>query len=144
MSLEAAIDPTLPTAIILFDGVCNLCESSVQMVLKKDKKAYFHFASLQGKTGQSLLQVYGLQGNDLKSFVLIENGVAYTRSTAALRVTRHLSGSLKWLHPLIILPTWLRNGVYDLIAANRYRWFGKKNECWLPRPEWKNRFLDQS
>lgn len=144
MSSNIATDPALPPAIILFDGVCNLCESSVQMVLKRDTEAYFHFASLQGKTGQTLLQAYGLQGNDLKSFVLIENGKAYTRSTAALRVTRHLSGPLRWLYPFIWLPAWLRNGVYDLIAANRYRWFGKKNECWLPRPEWKKRFVDQA
>ena len=129
-------------AIILFDGVCNLCERSVQTVLRHDPTGYFHFASLQGAAGQQLLQQYGLHGNDMKSFVLIENGKAYTRSTAALRVCRNLTGPLRWLYPFIFLPAFLRNRVYDLIAANRYRWFGRKTECWLPRPEWKARFLD--
>jgi predicted DCC family thiol-disulfide oxidoreductase YuxK len=132
----------LPTAIILFDGVCNLCESSVQMVLKNDPEGYFHFASLQGPVGQQLLQQYQLQGNDMKSFVLIEDGKAYTRSTAALRVTRKMKMPWRLLSPLIILPAFIRNAVYDFIAANRYRWFGEKTECWMPRPEWKKRFLD--
>lgn len=132
----------LPKAIILFDGVCNLCERSVQTVLKNDPKGYFHFASLQGPNGQALLKQYGLQGNDMKSFVLIEDGKAYTRSTAALRVTRKLNGPLRLLYPFTILPAFIRNWVYDYIAANRYRWFGEKQECWMPRPEWKKRFLD--
>jgi predicted DCC family thiol-disulfide oxidoreductase YuxK len=129
-------------AIILFDGVCNLCERSVQTVLQHDRNGYFHFASLQSEAGKQLLQQFGLPENELKSFVLIEDGKAYTRSTAALRVAGKLSGAWKLLYPFIVLPAFVRNPVYDLIAANRYRWFGKKEACWLPRPEWKERFLE--
>lgn len=132
----------MPAAIILFDGVCNLCERSVQTVLKYDRQGYFHFASLQSDAGRKLLQQFGLPADELKSFVLIENGKAFTRSTAALRVAGKLGGPWKLLYPFIVLPAFLRNAVYDLIAANRYRWFGKKEACWLPKPEWTSRFLD--
>jgi predicted DCC family thiol-disulfide oxidoreductase YuxK len=132
---------TLPGAIILFDGVCNLCERSVQTVLKNDRAAYFRFASLQSEAGQQLLQQYGLPQQELNSFVLIENGKAYTRSTAALRVARKMNGAWKLLYPFIFLPPFLRHAVYDFIARNRYRWFGQKQECWLPKPEWAGRFL---
>jgi predicted DCC family thiol-disulfide oxidoreductase YuxK len=128
-------------AIILFDGVCNLCSSSVQQVLKYDKAGYFHFASLQGETGQRLLQQHQLPLNAFNSFVLIENGIAFTRSTAALKVAKKLSGLYKILYPLIIVPRFIRDAMYDLVARNRYKWFGKKEACWLPKPEWKNRFL---
>lgn len=128
-------------AIILFDGVCNLCSSSVQQVLTHDAAGYFQFASLQGAAGQQLLQQHGLPLTDFNSFVLIEDGEVYTRSTAALRAARHLRG-YKWLYPLIVVPRFLRDAVYNLVARNRYRWFGHKNECWLPRPEWRSRFLD--
>jgi predicted DCC family thiol-disulfide oxidoreductase YuxK len=130
-----------PRAIILFDGVCNLCERSVQIVLANDAAGYFHFASLQSPVGQALLQQYGLVAETLKTFVLIEDGRAYTRSTAALRVARNLKG-WRWLYPFMVVPRFIRDAVYNLIARNRYQWFGQKTSCWLPRPEWKHRFLD--
>lgn len=129
-------------SIILFDGVCNLCSSSVQRVLKNDKDGHFLFASLQSSVGQQILQQYHLPVNHLQSFVLIENGTAYTRSTAALKVARKLQGGYKWLYPLIVIPIFIRDAVYNFIARNRYKWFGKRASCWLPKPEWKSRFLD--
>lgn len=128
--------------IILFDGVCNLCNKSVQFVLKKDKKKQFLFASLQGTTGQSLLEQYQLPRDQLTSFVLIENGKAYTRSAAALRVAKLLGGGWSLLYGFMITPPFVRDGVYNWIARNRYKWFGKMDSCWVPTPELKARFLE--
>ena len=140
--MPAEINSHEDHAIILFDGVCNLCSSSVQQVLKHDPEGYFHFASLQGEAGQALLKQYQLPLNELNSFVLIENGNAFTRSTAALKVARKLGGIYQLLTPFILVPYPIRDAVYNLIARNRYKWFGKKEACWLPKPEWKKRFLD--
>jgi predicted DCC family thiol-disulfide oxidoreductase YuxK len=140
--MPTATTPHEDHAIILFDGVCNLCSSSVQQVLKHDHAGYFHFASLQGEAGQALLKQYQLPQNELNSFVLVENGKAFTRSTAALKVARKLGGLYTLLTPFILVPYPIRDAVYNLIARNRYKWFGKKEACWLPKPEWKKRFLD--
>jgi predicted DCC family thiol-disulfide oxidoreductase YuxK len=128
--------------IILFDGVCNLCNKSVQFIIKRDKKGLFRLASLQGNAGQALLQQYNLPNDTLYSFVLIENGKVYTRSTAALRVLRKLGGGWKLLYGLVILPPFIRNAIYNWIARNRYKWYGKREECMVPTPELKSRFLD--
>ena len=128
--------------IILFDGVCNLCSASVQFVLKHDRKKQFRFASLQSEMGQRLSEKYQLPTSDQYSFVLIEGEKAFTRSTAALRVAWELDKGWSLFYGFIIVPPVIRNAVYNLIARNRYRWFGKKTECWLPTPEWKDRFLD--
>ncbi|HMR91998.1 MAG TPA: thiol-disulfide oxidoreductase DCC family protein [Chitinophagaceae bacterium] len=128
--------------VILFDGVCNLCNSSVQFVIRRDKKGSFRFASLQGRSGQQYLQQYHLPVDDFNSFVLIENNRAYTRSTAALRVARRLGGGWKLLYGFIVIPRFIRDAVYNLVAKNRYRWFGKKEACMIPSPELKARFLD--
>lgn len=127
--------------IVLFDGVCNLCQRSVQFILRRDRRGRFRFTSLQGPIGQGYLQRSGLPADQLNSFVLVENGKAYTRSSGALRVLRHLGGAWSLLYILWIVPKGLRDLVYDWVARNRYRWFGKKEECWLPKPEWNNRFL---
>ena len=127
--------------VILFDGVCNLCNSSVQFVLKHDKKAVYKFASLQSEAGQELLTTYGLSTNEFKSFVLIEDDKIYLRSTAALRVTRDLSGILPLLYLGIIIPSFFRDSVYNYISQHRYKWFGKREECWLPTKELRDRFL---
>ncbi|WHY88761.1 thiol-disulfide oxidoreductase DCC family protein [Neobacillus novalis] len=127
--------------IILFDGVCNLCNSSVQFILKRDPNSTFKFASLQGETGQALLKKYGLN-TDSNSFVFIENEKIHLKSTAALRVCRKLTGAWRLLAALLIIPGFIRDPFYGIIAKNRYRWFGKKDSCMLPKPEWKNRFLD--
>ncbi|WP_155925813.1 thiol-disulfide oxidoreductase DCC family protein [Bacillus sp. UNC438CL73TsuS30] len=127
--------------IVLFDGVCNLCNHSVQFIIKRDVSRKFKFASLQGETGNRIITKYGL-APDLNSFVLIENDKVYMKSTAALRVCRELKGAWKLFAILMIIPTNSRDYIYDIIAKNRYTWFGKKNSCMLPSPELKKRFLD--
>ncbi len=128
--------------IVLFDGVCNLCNSSVQFIIKRDRKRKFRFASLQGKTGQSLLQQFNLPVNDLNSFILIEDNKAFRQSTAALRVAKDLSGGWKLLYGFIIVPKFIRDAVYNWIARNRYKWYGKREECMVPTAELRERFLD--
>lgn len=128
--------------IILFDGICNLCNNAVQFVLKHDKKKLFRFASLQSDFGKSILIKYGLPTDNFNSFVLILNGKAYTKSTAALSVAKMLSGPIKLLYGFIVVPAFIRNGVYNVIANNRYKWFGKKESCMLPSPDVAARFLN--
>lgn len=118
--------------VILFDGVCNLCNSSVQYIIKHDKKKLFTFASLQSESGQKLLNEYQLPKTNFNSFVLIENGKAFTRSDAALLVAKKLSGSARLLYGLKIVPSFIRDIVYNLIAKNRYKWFGKKTVACYP------------
>jgi predicted DCC family thiol-disulfide oxidoreductase YuxK len=127
--------------IILFDGVCNLCNRSVQTVIKHDPGGKFLFASLQSAEGQKILQQYQLPYNGFNSFVLIQNGKAYTKSTGALKVAGQINGWWKLLYGFIILPKFIRDAGYSWIANNRYQWFGKKEECMIPTPELKNRFL---
>ena len=127
--------------IILFDGVCNLCNSAVRFVIKHDKKNVFRFASLQSGAGQKFLDQYNLPVNELNSFILIENNKAYSRSTAALRVAKKLNGIVSWLYGFIIIPKIFRDSIYNWIAGNRYKWFGKKEECMIPTAELKARFL---
>lgn len=128
--------------IILFDGVCNLCNSSVQYVIKHDPNELFRFASLQGNTGQQLLKQYGLSTNDMNSFILVRDNKAYTRSAAALNVAKQLTGFAKLLYGFIIVPPFIRDAVYDLIARNRYKWFGKKDSCMIPTAALRSRFLN--
>jgi predicted DCC family thiol-disulfide oxidoreductase YuxK len=128
--------------IVLFDGVCNLCNQIVQFVIKKDKKKQFLFASLQGKTGQEVLKKFNLSSNDFNSFIMVEGDKIYTRSTAALRMMKKLSGGWKLFYGLIVFPRFIRDTVYNWIARNRYKWYGKKDECMIPTPELRERFLD--
>jgi predicted DCC family thiol-disulfide oxidoreductase YuxK len=128
--------------LILFDGVCNLCNGAVQFVLRHDKNKLFSFAALQSETGKTLLLKYSLPKNDLSSFLLIENNKLYARSTAAIRVAKKLNGLWPVLYICIIIPPFIRDGVYNFIARNRYKWFGKKEECMIPTPELKARFLN--
>lgn len=128
--------------IVLFDGVCNLCSSSVQFILKKDKKDQFLFGSLQGEAGQQYLKQFNLPADAFNSFMLVESETLYTRSTAALRMLKYLGGGWSLLYGLIIIPKFIRDGVYNLIAKNRYKWFGKKDACWIPTPALKAKFLD--
>ena len=129
-------------AVILFDGVCNLCNASVQFVIRHDATDYFRFASLQGDTGQKLIQLYGLNAGDMNSFVLIENNQAFIRSTAALKVAGKLKMPVKLLYGFIIVPAFIRDGVYRFISKNRYSWFGKKESCMIPTASVKEKFLD--
>ena len=127
--------------VILFDGVCNLCSGSVQFILKRDKEKKFLFASLQSVYGQALLKQLHLPTDTFNSFILYDGGEIFTRSTAALKMFSQLKG-WGWVKIFWIVPKFIRDAVYNLIAKNRYKWFGKKDECWLPTPELKERFLD--
>jgi len=127
--------------VILFDGVCNLCTGSVQFILKRDKEKKFLFASLQSDYGQKLLTQFALPTNSFNSFILYQDEKIYTRSTAALKMFQQLRG-WQWVKSFWVVPKFIRDAVYNLIANNRYKWFGKKNECWLPTPELKARFLE--
>lgn len=129
------------TAIILFDGVCNLCNNSVQFIIKRDTKYMFSFASLQSDAGQRLLQQHDIPKNT-DSFILIENGKVYDRSTAALRICKHLKGFWKLCYLFIVIPKPIRDCMYQFIAKNRYKWFGTKTACMLPTPDLRKRFLD--
>jgi predicted DCC family thiol-disulfide oxidoreductase YuxK len=133
---------TIQHPVILFDGVCNLCSGAVQFIIKRDKKNLFKFASLQSAFGQDVLNKYNLPTHELSSFILLENDGIYTRSTGALKVAKQLSGGWPLLYAFIIVPRFIRDGVYNYVAKNRYRWFGKKQECWLPTPTLKNKFLN--
>ena len=133
--------PPNANPIIFFDGVCNLCNRSVQFVIKRDKEGRFRYASLQSATGQQALKEFKLPQDHFNSFILYEDGKIYTRSDAALRVFSHVKG-WRWTGAFKIIPRFIRDAVYNLIARNRYKWFGKREECMLPRPEWKDRFLE--
>ena len=128
--------------IILFDGVCNLCNAAVQFVIKNDRKKIFKFAPLQSEIGKSIVAQSAINTVDTDSFVLYSNGHYYTQSTAALMVLKTLGGAWKVLYAFIVVPSFLRNAVYKFVAANRYRIFGRKDECLLPTPELQARFLN--
>ena len=130
------------TALLLFDGVCNFCNGSVQYILERDRREAFCFASLQSPLGQKITAAMGIPPQTMDTFVMLENGRAYTRSTAALRVLRRLGGWRALFYGLILFPRPLRDAVYSLIARNRYRWFGKRDSCMMPTPELRRRFLD--
>lgn len=127
--------------ILLFDGVCNLCNSSVQFIIRNDPERKFLFASLQSDKGQEILKELGLNTEVFNSLVLIENGKHYTQSTGALKVARHLNGLWKYLYIFIIIPSPIRDLLYNFVAHNRYRFFGKKDQCMLPNPDLKSRFI---
>jgi len=126
-------------AVILFDGVCNLCNTSVDFIIRKDKKEYFKFGALQQSA--ELLKKYNISPEYINSLVLIEKGQVYYKSNAALRIARRLDGPLPILYPFILLPTLVRDPIYNWIANNRYRWFGKGDSCRLPTPEEAKRFI---
>ena len=128
--------------VIFFDGVCNLCNASVSFIIKRDRKKLFHFSSLQSSYAKNMLAPSFTQEGELQSLVMLKDGHTLTRSTAALTIARHLSGLWPALYAFIILPRFLRDPIYDLIARNRYRLFGKKNECMIPAPGVKDQFIN--
>jgi predicted DCC family thiol-disulfide oxidoreductase YuxK len=128
-------------SVILFDGVCNLCNSSIDFVIKRDKADRFLLGALQSEEGKKLLAGLNANPNYLDSLVLIEDNKIYYRSTAALKIARKLSGGWPLLYGLIVLPSAIRDGVYDWIGKNRYRWFGEKSTCRLPTATEKAKFL---
>lgn len=127
--------------VVLFDGVCNMCNSSVQFCLKHDKSKSLKFASLQSEIGQQLQKEYGIETEQLSSVVFIENGTAYQESTAVLHIMKYFGFPWKLMRAFIIVPPFIRNGVYQFIGKNRYKWFGKQETCMLPTPEQAARLL---
>ena len=129
-------------SIILFDGVCNLCNNSVQFIIKRDKKQRFLFSSLQSDAAQDILLQFQLKNSDFDSIIFIENGKVYQKSTAILKISKYLSGIWKLSYGFIIIPKFIRDTVYTFIAKNRYKWFGKRDVCMIPSKGLKLRFLD--
>jgi predicted DCC family thiol-disulfide oxidoreductase YuxK len=127
--------------ILLFDGYCNLCHSSVQFVLKHEKNNDLYFTSLQSPIGEEILKHYSINPNEIDSLVLIEKNKAYIKSSAALRVSKYLKGFYPICFGLLIIPSFIRNWVYDYVAKNRYKWFGKMDNCLVPDENLSKRFL---
>jgi len=128
--------------IVVFDGECNFCSSIVAFVIKRDKRGVFRFAPFQSEAGKTLLEKHGIREGYFDSFILIEDGKLYIRSEAALRLWRRLGGLWSLTYAFIAVPAFIRDAVYDFVARNRYKWFGKKDECMIPGPEVRERFLD--
>ena len=127
--------------IILFDGICNFCDSAVNFLIRHDKKSRIRFAALQSQPGQHLLKQHNLSTTSFDTFVLLDKGKTYTRSTAALRVCRYLPGGWPLFYGFIIVPAFIRDVLYNLVAQNRYKWFGKKETCMIPDASVRQRFL---
>lgn len=129
-------------AILLFDGVCNLCNGAVNFLIKADPDAYFRLGTLQSAAARPYLQAFGVDPGAMNTVVLIENGRLYTRSTAVLRVLRRLEAPWLLLWAFILVPRPLRDWVYEHVAATRYQWFGRRDECRMPTPDERARFLE--
>lgn len=128
--------------VVLFDGVCNLCSGAVQFIIKRDPSAHFKFASLQSDFGQHQLKRFNLDTGVLHSVILIQDNQYFQRSDAALMISRKLRGGWPLMYGFKILPRFLRDGIYNIIAKNRYKLFGKNDSCWIPTPDLKSRFKD--
>ncbi len=131
----------LPDRLLFFDGVCNLCNGLVQFIIRHDRRKRLHFATLQSEVGIRFLSAHGLATADIGTSVYWRNGEALTRSTAALNVARDVGGVWALAFGLMIVPRFIRDAVYYLVARKRYRWFGKRDTCMLPSPELRARFL---
>jgi predicted DCC family thiol-disulfide oxidoreductase YuxK len=130
----------LDNPVILFDGVCNLCNASVNFVIDRDPDGFFQFAALQSDFAAGLVNTYGV-GQGLDTIVLVESGKVYDRSTAALRIAKRLTGPWPLLYAGIVIPKFLRDSIYRFIARNRYRWFGQTEACRVPTADLQARFL---
>lgn len=126
--------------IIFFDGICNLCNASVQFVITHDKKNHFTFTALQGDYTKETLPEYRVDLQKLNTVLLLENGKLYTKSSAALRIAKKLSGLFPLLYIFYAVPKFIRDWFYDIIAQNRYKWWGKQESCWVPTAELKSKF----
>ena len=129
------------TPILLFDGVCNLCNGAVQFVIKNDKNKRFRFAALQSEAGIELSKKYNLPTDRMDTFVVIKKNKSYTRSSAALEVAKVLGGFWSLAYVFVVIPPVIRDAIYNWVANNRYRWFGKKESCMIPTPDIRERFL---
>lgn len=127
--------------VILFDGVCNFCNSSVNFIIRHDKKDYFRFTPLQSEIGMKISEKYNLDSGNLKSVILVDKGKIYTKTTAALRIAKQLSGAWPVLYVFIIVPPPIRDVVYNIIAKYRYKWWGEREACMIPTQEIRKKFL---
>ena len=127
--------------VILFDGVCNLCNDFVVYIIKRDKKNVFRFAALQSEAGEKLLSKFKIDRVKTDSIILVDGEQFYERSAAALHIAKYLSGGFPLLYAFIVIPRFIRDGIYDWIARNRYKWFGKKESCMIPTKELQSKFL---
>ena len=144
MYVRRAMSTEIPDdeAVILFDGVCNLCSGFVQFVIPRDTEGKYRFASLQSDAGQALLAEHDLPADELESVVLIEGGESYVKSAAVIRIAADLGGAYRLLSPFRYVPRPVRDWVYDFVADHRYQWFGKKDRCMMPSDDVQSRFLD--
>ncbi len=129
-------------SLVLFDGVCNLCNGVVQFVIARDPSNRFQFGALQSASAQRVLDLHDMPDPLPGSIVLVEDGHVFTRSTAALRIARHLAFPWPLASAFFIVPRSLRDWIYDLVARSRYRWFGKREHCMIPSPGVRSRFID--
>jgi predicted DCC family thiol-disulfide oxidoreductase YuxK len=139
-----AVVDDIESPVILFDGVCNLCNRSLRLLVRFDHAGKFRFAPLQSAVGRELLERHDLPSEYFDSLVLVDGEECYTKSEAVLRICRELDGPVPLVYPLIYLPDRLRDGAYDVVAEYRYQVFGKKDECPVPEPELRERFLERS
>ena len=128
--------------VILFDGVCNLCNNSVKFIIKNDKRNIFKFAPLQGKYGIKIQNNYNINTTQINSSILVDGEKTFTKSSAVLRIAKDLKAPFFMFYVFIIIPVFIRNFIYDLIAKNRYKWFGKMESCMIPSNELKSKFFD--
>jgi predicted DCC family thiol-disulfide oxidoreductase YuxK len=134
--------PKEANKILLFDGVCNLCNTSVLFVIKRDKHHLIRYTSLQSNKGKLLLKKYNIVDSYLGSLIFIDNQKVYLKSTGALRLCKYLNGMWPLLYALILVPPFIRNAFYDIVAKYRYQWFGKNEVCMVPTAELKSLFIN--
>lgn len=129
------------SGVILFDGVCNFCDGTINFILDRDRKQFYKFAANQSEAGREVLAKYGIKAETIDTLIVIEEGKVYTHSTGALRIARHLGKLWPVLSVFLIIPAPIRDVVYRFIARNRYKWFGVREACRVPTPEERARFL---
>lgn len=141
MAATSEREATPAPATVVFDGVCVLCSGWVRFLLKRDPARRFRFAAMQSNTGRALLTRHGIDPDDPVTFLLVDEGGAFTDSTAVLRIVMRLGGVWRLAGAFYAVPRALRDGLYRFVARRRYRWFGKRESCFVPTPETRDRFL---
>ena len=135
------MDQPSPDNVIVFDGVCNLCNRAVSFIIERDAARIFRFSSMQSETGAGLLSANGIDPGNVETFLLIRRGTPYIRSDAAIEIAKELDRPWRWFTIISVIPKSIRDRMYSWIAANRYRWFGKRSECMTPTSEQRSRFI---
>ncbi|GAC1420670.1 MAG: thiol-disulfide oxidoreductase DCC family protein [Flavisolibacter sp.] len=141
VAAKVFIDKVDKQPLILFDGLCNFCNAAINFIVARDKKMHFWFAALQSEAAKPVLSKYDLADSEFSSFIFIDKNKAYWKSTAALKVCNQLPWYWKWTQIFWLVPPYLRDQVYSIIARNRYKWFGKKDQCMVPDIKIRSRFL---